>query len=84
MMTFQTFSVEFNYGCTYDALRVYDGPDEASPELAELCGHMLVSKLNSVDTCWSVTNYGHVLFSTLNSVDMSCSVNLTLWTCPVQ
>ena len=35
---FNAFELEFSTNCSYDALRVYDGPTSDSPLIANVCG----------------------------------------------
>ncbi|CAH1274043.1 CSMD3 [Branchiostoma lanceolatum] len=49
VIRFTEFNLEYDFGCDYDPLTVYDGPSEAAPVLATLCG----SSARSVSTTGS-------------------------------
>ena len=42
-----SYSLESNSGCTYDSLKIYDGPSTRSDRLAKLCGTSTYSGITS-------------------------------------
>ena len=46
-IVFETFALERSVGCRYDAVKVYDGPDETHPLIASLCGTQLPRPIES-------------------------------------
>lgn len=46
-ITFNSFNIESNSGCTWDYLEIYDGPSTASPLLGRFCGTTLPGPFTS-------------------------------------
>ena len=44
-----SYSLESNSGCTYDSLKIYDGPSTRSGKLAKLCGKSTYSGITSTN-----------------------------------
>lgn len=46
-LNFSEIDVESNSACSYDYIKIYNGPDETAPELGHYCGRHMIGAATS-------------------------------------